>query len=375
MSHRRAALALSVLTLLASPVLLGGAPARADTVEQAEQRLERREGEVDAAYAVVDEAVQDRDQVEAELFAALVRHGEAAEALADATRRLQRTGRALAVAEAGATQVDGQMQTQAVAAYIEAVAAPGSVVAATRTVEQAMVVGQAFDDGQSESLELLDAFSIQLRELTSLREEYQREQTEVAALEQRLAAESTELEALFARADQAVAEAFRAAQAADAAYREALTDVERARAEAAAQEAPDPAPPPTTADPEPDPTTTTTAATTTTTSGEPAPIKPGVEQWRPLVAAHFPADRVDDALRIMGCESNGDPDAVNPYTGASGLYQFIPSTWAVASVSAGVGDRSVFDGEANIIAAAWLSGYYEANGQSPWEPWHCREYL
>jgi membrane-bound lytic murein transglycosylase B len=100
-----------------------------------------------------------------------------------------------------------------------------------------------------------------------------------------------------------------------------------------------------------------------------------VERWRPLVVAHFPTSLVDEALLIMQCESLGDPDAVNPYSGASGLFQFLPGTWAVASVGAGYAEASVFDPEANVASAAWLAGYYQANGSSPWKPWACSWYL
>ncbi len=67
---------------------------------------------------------------------------------------------------------------------------------------------------------------------------------------------------------------------------------------------------------------------------------------------------VDDALAVLRCESNGDPDAYNPYSGASGLFQFLPSTWATVSVRAGFGGASVFDANANTGTAAWLSNYY-----------------
>jgi len=97
--------------------------------------------------------------------------------------------------------------------------------------------------------------------------------------------------------------------------------------------------------------------------------------WKPLVEKYFAPDLVLDALVIMQCESLGDPNALNPYSGAAGLYQFMPGTWAVASVQAGVGDRSVFDGEANIIAASWLAEYYREHVGDPWRPWSCRSYL
>lgn len=81
--------------------------------------------------------------------------------------------------------------------------------------------------------------------------------------------------------------------------------------------------------------------------------------------AYFPADMVEPALRIIQCESLGDPDAYNPYSGASGLFQFLPGTWAVIAPKAGFSGVSVFDPEANIGAAAWLTAYYESLGRDP----------
>lgn len=98
----------------------------------------------------------------------------------------------------------------------------------------------------------------------------------------------------------------------------------------------------------------------------------GVERWRSLVATHFPAGRVEEALSIMDCESGGDPKARNPRSGAAGLYQFLPRTWEHASAQAGVGHLSVDDPEANIAAAAWLTEYSVSRGNRAWSHWTCR---
>jgi soluble lytic murein transglycosylase-like protein len=69
------------------------------------------------------------------------------------------------------------------------------------------------------------------------------------------------------------------------------------------------------------------------------------------------------ALCVAEAESNLDPLAVNPSTGASGLFQFMPSTWASLSELAGWGGASVFDSRANAAVAAWTVARYG------WHPW------
>jgi hypothetical protein len=67
------------------------------------------------------------------------------------------------------------------------------------------------------------------------------------------------------------------------------------------------------------------------------------------------------AYRVARCESGGDPGAYNRSSGASGLYQVIPSTWR--ATPQGRAGRSPFDGYANAEAAAWL---YRNYGPSQW---------
>jgi phage shock protein A len=69
------------------------------------------------------------------------------------------------------------------------------------------------------------------------------------------------------------------------------------------------------------------------------------------------------AICVAEAESGLDPLAVNPVTGASGLFQFIPLTWASLSELAGWGRASVFDARANATVAAWTVAHYG------WHPW------
>jgi soluble lytic murein transglycosylase-like protein len=71
-------------------------------------------------------------------------------------------------------------------------------------------------------------------------------------------------------------------------------------------------------------------------------------------------------LRVAWCESKFDPGAYNRSSGASGVFQFIPRTWAWASAAVGQAQASPFDAAANVEAAAWLM-----KTQGP-RHWACR---
>ncbi|MBJ7602233.1 MAG: transglycosylase SLT domain-containing protein [Candidatus Dormibacteraeota bacterium] len=82
-------------------------------------------------------------------------------------------------------------------------------------------------------------------------------------------------------------------------------------------------------------------------------------------AAYGPAGQAW-ALRVADCESHYNPNAVNSASGASGLFQFLPSSWA--STPQGRQGLSVFDPAANAQGAAW---YYGATGRTG-GPWSCK---
>ena len=76
-----------------------------------------------------------------------------------------------------------------------------------------------------------------------------------------------------------------------------------------------------------------------------APLGPAAVQW---------------ALMIARRESNYDPRAQNP-SGASGLFQFMPSTFAKSPP--GQAGKSIWDPVANAEAAAWM---YTLGRQNEW---------
>ncbi len=75
-----------------------------------------------------------------------------------------------------------------------------------------------------------------------------------------------------------------------------------------------------------------------------SPLGPAAVQW---------------AVNVAYCESRYHPNSVNSSSGASGLFQFLPSTWAFTPWHA----QSPFDPVANAQAAAWL---YKRDGPNQW---------
>jgi hypothetical protein len=70
-----------------------------------------------------------------------------------------------------------------------------------------------------------------------------------------------------------------------------------------------------------------------------SPLGPAAVQW---------------AMNVAWCESRYHPNSVNSDSGASGLFQFLPSTWSGTPYAS----YSPFDPRINALAAAWLYSRY-----------------
>lgn len=70
---------------------------------------------------------------------------------------------------------------------------------------------------------------------------------------------------------------------------------------------------------------------------------------------------------VISRESGGNPNAVNPASGAGGLFQFLPSTWA------GLGYASAYPGGAQTAPVSVqedaFAKLYALAGPSPWRPY------
>ena len=96
----------------------------------------------------------------------------------------------------------------------------------------------------------------------------------------------------------------------------------------------------------------------------PAAAPAEIESIIRTAAARWGADPTQ-LLRVAWCESRYNPSAYNA-SGASGLFQFMPRTWAANSVRAGFGGASVWDPVASANTAAYMFSIGQA-GQ-----WSCK---
>ena len=362
-----------------------GPMASAQDVTEAESQSDAAEKRAQVASGLVDEAVADRAVIEVELTASITRANDLAATLSRVGSSLDRLAEQLGFADIELAGIKAQIEVQAVDAYMSVVASPSLSFMATGSVEQALVASTVVEDVVSGNRQKVDELFIKRRSLEELQQVFLSQQAEYAALQAEVDAEVEHLAELYEQADAAVADAVRRAQAADQEHRAALGAVDMARAREAERERQEnreptaTTSPPSTSPSTTKPTTTTSPGTPTTTGGGggnvPTSFPPHIEQWRPLVEQFFPTDRVNEALAILRCESNGDPDAYNPYSGASGLFQFLPSTWASTAPKAGYAGASVFDPEANAASAAWLANRYQQLGQYYWQAWSCRRVL
>lgn len=382
--------ALLSLALVAS---FGSPAAWAQSVDDARGAAEEARQAADAADGLVGDAVANREELELQLADSITRMNELAEQLSLVGADLDRVAAQVGYADVELAGIKADIEHQAVDAYMTVVASPSVSVVNTSTVEKALVASSVVEDVVADGRTTVGELSEKRESLEGLKDTFLADQDEYLDLQEQVDAEVANYAALYEQAEADVAEAVRQAQTAEQEYLAALSAVEVAQAKDEERQRQDnrqgtgsttSTSPPTTSGSGPtttQPSSPTTNAPPTTTpptgggGGGPWNHPPQVEQWRGLVSQYFPASRVEEALAIIDCESNGDPNARNPYSGASGLFQFLPSTWATTAPKAGFSGASVFDPAANIGSAAWLGNRYEDLGYYFWQPWSCKRVL
>lgn len=325
------------MCLLVTGLLFGGLVANAETeLEKAERVAAETQGARQTAESVYIQDQATATNLELRLSETLTTYRRVNADLESVGLKIAAQRSDMDVIRSEVIKLDRESQERAVGAYIRSLAAPGSTLFLSGSFESMSVANETIkraSDLDEGLFEELDARRADLAEHTV---ELKLALDELTALNNELAAMRIELDGLFALADERVAEAFRNLEAADAAYRDAQATLKQEQAKQR--------------------------------------WTGSVEQWRWLVEKYFPADRVNEAMRVMACESRGNPNAKNPSSTATGLFQFLDGTWAWMSVLSGWSGYSRLDPEANVAVAAYLVDFSIRSGHpgGAWGHWECK---
>lgn len=375
--------ALLALSLLVSVFATGGPFAAAQSTDEAERAADEARRQAEVASGLVDEAVTNREEVEHQLADSIARLNELTAQLSLVGTRVDRVSAQVGLADVELAGLQSAIESQAVDAYMTIVSSPSVHVVSSGTMERALVASSVVEDVVADGQATVSELTTKRNDLISLQETLLEDQDEFQTLQEEVDTEVERYTSLYEQADAELAAVIRDAEESDRAYRAALDSVALARAKEQERQRQEqrnlpntPATSPPT-NPPPSPTTTSPPGTTAPPGGGGGSQNhpPAVEQWRSLVGQFFPSSRVEEALVIINCESNGDANAVNPYSGASGLFQFLPSTWASTAPKAGYDGYSPLDPEANTASAAWLANRYQELGYDYWHAWSCKRLL
>lgn len=324
-----------LLLPVAIPGGVVGAGAQTE-VDRAEAAVARAAAERAEAVNLVETWAARRGTVQAEIIAALFSLEQTNDQLETVAFHVFDLAEEIYDTEARIGHLREITEARAVAAYMNG-ATPGalSIWSATNFEQTALLEEAAASAQRADAIEFAN-LATERAHLAVLQDGYQRTQAQLGDLREAIRDEGHALQELFTQIDAEYKAAYEGLQRADSEYQQAVTEAQAAERRRAA--------------------------------------RAGVASWRPLVQQYFPEFLVEEALRVMACESGGNPDAVHPDSDATGLFQFLAGTWAFSSIRAGFPGASRFDAEANVAAAAWLVDYSMRTGhpRGAWGHWVCQ---
>jgi peptidoglycan hydrolase CwlO-like protein len=330
---------ISMFALGAFGASLRAPTARADTATQ----IKQEQAKLDALLAQVASAQAQSAALQQQVSALLVR--------IDGTRRqIEATGAQQAATRRREDAAQGQVAAErtlvgerAAEAYMNPLSSIDVILGSSSLADLQDRVAYVGAVGQSDR-DLLNRLGQAIVALDAAHSQLAAQQSSLQASQSSLSSQAAELTASLTRQQGLVATLNQDVQDAQALIKVLTT--KRAREIAAAklrQEHP-PAPP-----------------------VPPPPPPPPSGSVQDLIASDFAPlgqTTVTQAMCVAGRESGFNASAVNPYSGASGVFQFLPQTWPGVSQAAGYGGRSVFDGAANVGSAEWEVAHF---GWSDWQ--------
>lgn len=198
---------------------------------------------------------------------------------------------------------------------------------------------------------LLDGLARRIASLRMVRSQIAAGRHRLATLKATLSAQASKLTAGLRQQQALVAALHRDINGAQAMVTTLKDRRARELGSAALRKGREETPPP----PSPSPSPSPPSPPSPSPSSSPPP-QPDTSSVRQLITNDFaPLGQtvVEQALCVANRESGFTASAENPYSGAAGVFQFLPQVWPSLSQAAGYGGRSVFDAAANVGTAAW----------------------
>ncbi len=321
-----------VVLLLTGAVVATALPGLAQTQGDVDQAGR----DSDAARRGVEDTAADQIAAEAALLEGITEYESVNRELEELAFELAGQRADLIEVEDGVRGLRRTVQTLAVEAYMIGTDLDLEAVSGIDLGYEALVARHLADWASDRSRERIDALSAARRDLAARRASFTRDEDRVQALQADVEERVVALDALFGSVGFELEAASAAVAEADRRYRLEVVRFDEEQRRLAALG--------------------------------------GVARWRPMVEQYFPSHLVGDALRIMHCESRGNPEATNSASDAAGLFQFLAGTWAFASVRAGFAGASRYDPEANVASAAWLVQFSIRTNHpyGTWGRWECR---
>ncbi len=318
------------MPVVAALLVALSAAALPPVLAQTQEDVDRAETELADARAGLDLAASARASAGAALAAGLAEYERLNFEMSELGFAAIELEERLVAHEARVRALRHGVEAMVVEAYIAGAPDPFAATVEVAPGPETVVATRVAAARSSSHRARLDELDGARGELDVLRAEYRADQGRMADLRREVTALNVRLDELFAATDAALGTAARSVAEADNEYRAALTRYEEEQRRLAALG--------------------------------------GVARWVPLVEKYFPPELVGEALKVMHCESRGNPDATNPHSDAAGLFQFLAGTWRFASARAGFAGASRYDPEANVASAAWLV-QYSIDTNHPWGRW------
>lgn len=315
--------------ILVAVLLVAAAPGAS---AQSQREVERRQSDIESADQAVLDARLRQEATVADLQAALVAYAEVGAAAWEMAGEVSERRGEVEAAEKAVGELRLRVRGVMADAYFGAFEIGAVALIASGDMTDLLVEHELSSRIAARELELLDELEAKKEALAAVRHEFDPHMASLTVARHEAETLLRAIAELAVDADRNSQVAGEASAAARAAYDEAVLALEAADQD----------------------------------------VGPKVARWRPLVERFFPEPLIWEALRVMQCESRGTPDAVNPISDASGLFQFLASTWEVASARAGYPGADRFDPEANVASAAWLVADSQDHPNGRWGHWACR---